>query len=59
MAHYVLKTFDRGGRLIDRFEFAAPCDAEAWGAVGDLRPILAAHELWCGARRVWRWPAMA
>jgi hypothetical protein len=58
VSHYVLKTFDDSGRLIDRFEFAAPCDEEAQGAVSDLNPIPTAHELWCGRRLISGWPAI-
>jgi hypothetical protein len=51
MAHYLVKTYDVRGHVVDRFEFAAPSDAEAEGAVGDL-PDKRTHELWCGKRWV-------
>ena len=56
MANYLVKTYDRRGRLIGRFEFAAPNDDEAEGAVGDLRED-ASQELWCGQRWVRTWPS--
>ena len=56
MASYLVKTYDQHGRLVDRFEFAAPDDDEAEGAVDDL-PDDRSHELWCGSRWVRTWPA--
>ena len=56
MAYYLVKTYDQRGRLIDHFEFAAPNDDEAAGAVGDL-PDDRHHELWCGGRWVQTWAA--
>jgi len=55
MAHYILKSYDMRGRLIDRFEFAAPDDVEAEGAVRDLDKRTSL-ELWCGQRWVRSWP---
>lgn len=54
MSHYILKTFDSRGRLVDRFEFGAPDDREAEGAVDDLAERRVA-ELWCGRRWVRTW----
>ena len=57
MANYTLKTYDRHGHLVETFEFAAPDDDEAEGAVRDLNVIERAHELWCGLRWIRTWPA--
>jgi hypothetical protein len=57
MAHYMVKTYDDAGRLVDRLEFAAPDDRQAEDAAGDLHPQQT-QELWCGRRWVRTWPAL-
>jgi hypothetical protein len=56
MAHYLVKTYNTQGRLVGRFDFYAPSDYEAEGAVRDLGEQQS-QELWCGARRVRCWPS--
>lgn len=56
MTHYILKSFDDKGRRVGLFEFAAPDDVEAEGAVGDLAEALA-QQLWAEDRFVRAWPA--
>ena len=56
MTNYLVKTYDDRGRLVDRFEFAAPDDDDAEEAVetlaGDSR-----LELWSGKRWLRTWAA--
>ena len=56
VASYLIKTFDTRGRLVGRFEFAAPNDAEAEGAAGDFLEQRT-QELWCGRRWLRTWVA--
>ena len=60
MANYVVKTYDAKGRVIDRFEFAAPDDIEAQAAAWDLAGG-GSRELWSGGHRLraWRAPVSA
>ena len=56
MHHYLLKSYDARGRLVDRFEFCAPNDLEAEAAVLELDSERA-QELWRGTRWLRTWPA--
>lgn len=56
MHHYLLKSYDARGRLVDRFEFSAPNDLEAEAAVLDLESERT-QELWRGSRWLRTWPA--
>jgi len=56
MTHYLVKTYDERRRLVGRFEFAAPDDDEAEGAVEDLAGD-GSLELWSGSRWVRTWAA--
>ena len=56
MHHYLLKSYDARGRLVDRFEFSAPNDSEAEAAVLDLESERT-QELWRGTRWLRTWPA--
>ncbi len=56
MAHYKLNYLDGQGRIVGRFEFRCPNDAEAEQACEDL-PDTRPKELWCGARWIRSWPA--
>jgi len=56
MHHYLLKSYDARGRLVDRFEFSAPNDEEAEAAVVDLDGERT-QELWRGVRWLRTWPA--
>jgi hypothetical protein len=56
MPHYKVYYLDPAGRVVDRFEFQCPSDAEAELAcvdLGDQRP----KGLWCGPRWIQAWPA--
>lgn len=57
---YRLLFHEAGHRRLRRFEFDAPDDAEAEGAVLDLSDAVP-QELWCGKRRVriWSWRELA
>jgi hypothetical protein len=54
MRNYTVRKFDLAGRLVSRFEFAAPSDSEAQGAVKDLEQEQNL-ELWCGTRWLGTW----
>lgn len=56
MHHYLVKSYDARGRLVDRFEFTAPNDVEAEAAASDLDGGQA-RELWRGKRWLGAWPA--
>lgn len=56
MHHYLLKSYDARGRLVERFDFSAPNDVEAEAAVLDLASELT-QELWRGTRWLRTWPA--
>jgi hypothetical protein len=51
MALYIMKTFDRNGRLVGRSEFRAARDDEATAIMRSLMENRS-WELWCGSRRV-------
>jgi hypothetical protein len=56
MPHYKVNYLDVQGRVVARFEFRCPNDADAEQACEDLvdsRP----KELWCGARWIRTWSA--
>jgi hypothetical protein len=56
MPHYRLNYLDAHGRVVGRFEFHCPSDADAEQASEDLADPRA-KELWCGARWIRAWPA--
>jgi hypothetical protein len=55
VAHYVLQTYDRTGRMNRRLEFAAPDDEQAQAIAANLEASADARELWCGKRWVNAW----
>ena len=56
MPHYRVNYLDGQGRIVGRFEFHCPSDAEAEQACEDLGD-LRLKELWCGARWIRAWAA--
>jgi hypothetical protein len=56
MPHYKLNYLDAQGRVVGRFEFHCPDDAEAELVCEDLADARA-KELWCGVRWIRAWPA--
>jgi hypothetical protein len=57
MPHYKINYLDDQGRVVGRFEFHCPSDAEAEAACEDLGG-LQAKELWCGPRWIRAWPGL-
>lgn len=54
MPHYKVNYLDAQGRIVGRFEFYCPNDAEAEQACEDL-PDPRTRELWCGPRWIRSW----